>query len=288
MFSVIIPTLNRAKVLPDALRSIDLAARGHVVEVIVVDNGSTDGTKNVVQSFPARNARLTYAAEPVPGVCRAKNKGISVASFDILVFTDDDCRMDADYFSVLARLHAEIGSPAIIGGRVELGDPTDAPITIKTDLLPARYGTDTRQFPGGFIHGCNLTMHRRVLGKVGLWDERFGPAGIFRAAEDTEMIYRAHKHAVPIFYEPDLVVQHYHGRKTAGDVKKLNQSYEFGNGALLVRHADQLLLKHFYWNTRNWVKEFVGGKPFDESLGLSHGDLVKPQIKGAIAYIFAK
>lgn len=285
MFSVIIPTLNRAKVLPNALRSIDKAATRHAVEIIVVDNGSRDETDAVVRAFAATNAEVLYQSEPTPGVCRAKNKGISVATHPILVFTDDDCRMEGDYFDVLARLHDSANQPSIIGGRVELGDPTDAPITIKTDMLPARYGTDDGQFPGGFIHGCNLTMHRNVLETVGFWDERFGPAGIFRAAEDTEMIYRAHKHGVPIFYQPDLVVHHFHGRKTAGDVKKLNQSYQFGNGALLGRHADPLLLKHFYWNTRNWLKEFVGGKLFDESLGLSHGDLVKPQLKGLAAYL---
>lgn len=285
MFSVIIPTLNRSTVLPFALQSIDKAADGHVVEIIVVDNGSSDGTKAAVQNFAAKNAKVVYQSEPVPGVCRAKNKGISVAAYPILVFTDDDCRMEADYFDVLERLHSTMVEPAIIGGRVELGDPTDAPITIKTDMEAARYGTDAQQFPGGFIHGCNLTMHRGVLDKVGLWDERFGPAGIFRAAEDTEMIYRAHKHGVPILYHPDLVVHHFHGRKTADDVKKLNQSYQFGNGALLGRHADALLLKHFYWNARNWLKEFVGGKPFDADLGLSHGELVKPQIRGAIAYL---
>ncbi|RIV88642.1 glycosyltransferase [Aurantiacibacter xanthus] len=172
--------------------------------------------------------------------------GTSLARHDIFIFTDDDCRVDRHYFAVLAQLHSKIGEPAIIGGRVELGDPTDAPITIKTDMAPAKYGVDSTQFPGGFIHGCNLTMHREVLDGIGLWNERFGPAGIFRAAEDTEMIYRANKHGVPIIYHPDLVVHHFHGRKTIEDIKKLNQSYQYGNGALLGRHLDALPLKHFY------------------------------------------
>lgn len=285
MFSVIIPTLNRANVLPNALRSIDEAASGHTVELIVVDNGSSDETQAVVQAFAAMNATVVYQLEPTPGVCRAKNKGISVAAHPILVFTDDDCRMEADYFDVLARLHDSADKASIIGGRVELGDPTDAPITIKTDMDMARFGENPNVSPGGFVHGCNLTMHRKVLDEVGLWDERFGPGAVFRAAEDTEMVYRAHKGGIPILYHPDLIVRHHHGRKTKEDAKKLNRIYQFGNGALLGRYRDPFLFKIFYWYTRNWLKEFVGGKRFNESLGISHGELVKPQVQGFVAYL---
>lgn len=288
MFSVIIPTLNRSAVLPLALQSIDKAASGHIVEIIVVDNGSTDDTKDAVNNFLATNAKVVYQSEPQTGVCRAKNKGISVAAHPILIFTDDDCRMEVDYFDVLDRLHSSMTEPAIIGGRVELGDPTDAPITIKTDLKVSRYGEKANESPGGFVHGCNLTMHRDVLGRVGLWDERFGPGAIFRAAEDTEMVYRAHKGGIPIIYHPDLIIHHYHGRKTKEEAKKLNRIYQFGNGALLGRYRDPFLAKLLYWYARNWIKEFFGGRPFDADLGLSHGELVKPQIKGAIAYLRAR
>ncbi|RIV88641.1 glycosyltransferase [Aurantiacibacter xanthus] len=51
MFSVIIPTLNRAKALSVALQSLDETAAGHTVEIIVVDNGSSDDTQAVVQTF---------------------------------------------------------------------------------------------------------------------------------------------------------------------------------------------------------------------------------------------
>ena len=285
LFSVIIPTLNRANMLTKALGSIDRAAFGHDVEVIVVDNGSNDETKLFVTAYKATNLNIVYESEPEPGVCRAKNKGILRASFDILVFTDDDCQMAADYFTILEKLYAAAEQPSLIGGRVELGDPTDAPITIKTEMKEARYGDDPHESPGGFVHGCNLTMHREVFDQIGCWDERFGPAGVFRAAEDTEIIYRAHKAGISIIYHPDLVMYHYHGRKTSEEIKRLNRSYQFGNGALLALYHDKLLIKLLYWYFINWIKEFGGGKMFDENLCISHGEVVKSQIRGVIRFL---
>lgn len=282
VISVIMPTRNRAPILPAAVTALDAAAKGHDVEIIIIDNGSSDGTAAMVASLATSNAAVVYATEPVAGVCRAKNRGIRLARGDILVFTDDDCRVAPDYFAVLAAHYRHQSGPVVVGGRVELGDPTDAPITIKTEDAFATLGGV--QHPGGFVHGCNLTMTRSVLDRVGMWDERFGPGAPFKAAEETELNYRAHKAGIPVHYLPSLVSQHFHGRKGLSDVKDLNRSYQFGNGALFGKHPDMLLARHLYWNTRNWISEWFGGPIFDRDLGLSHGDLVRGQLAGTAAY----
>ncbi|MFN7110022.1 MAG: glycosyltransferase family 2 protein [Brevundimonas sp.] len=282
MISVILPTRNRAHILPAAIGALDDAAFGHSVEVLVVDNGSTDATKKIVTSLAPKNIALLYLVEPIAGVCRAKNRGIRTAVGDLLVFTDDDCQVSLGYFNDLVAHYSDSTVPMILGGRVELGDPTDAAITIKTDDEPAQLGED--QHPGGFIHGCNLTMSRSVLDKIGLWDEDFGPGARFIAAEETELNYRAHKAGIPVHYVPDMVTRHFHGRKTLDDVKRLNWQYQVGNGALLAKHADRTLLKHLYWYARNWAKEFVGGPLFDKTLNLSHRELVLGQIVGSARY----
>lgn len=282
MISVILPTRNRAKILPFALAALDKAAAGYEVEVIVIDNGSTDETKEVVQSTSCTNIRLCYVLEPIAGVCRAKNRGINASKGDILVFTDDDCQVAPDYFRALMRHYSEGTGAFIRGGRVELGDPNDAPITIKTDKEAAILGGN--QHPGGFVHGCNLTMSRRVTEIIGMWDERFGPGAVFKAAEETELNYRAHKAGIPVYYVPDLISYHFHGRKDLAAVKALNWTYQIGNGALYGKHADMLLTKHLYWNGRNWVMEWFGGRLFDPVLKLSHGELFLGQLAGAFSY----
>lgn len=282
MISVIMPTRNRASILTAAVSALDVAARGHEVEVLIVDNGSTDDTAQVIQTLAPDNLALTGLHEPVAGVCRAKNLGVRHARGNILVFTDDDCRVEPDYFNDLAAHYGRDSGPVIRGGRVELGDPTDAAITIKVDDQPATLGND--QHPGGFVHGCNLTMSRAVLDTIGMWDERFGPGAQFVAAEETELNYRAHKAGIPVHYVPDMVTRHYHGRKSLADVKKLNWQYQRGNGAVLGKHTDALLVKHLYWYARNWLGELRGGPLFNAELQLSNREPVLGQLSGAASY----
>lgn len=286
--SVVLCTRDRASRLPRIVRSIFRAARSvldYNVELLVVDNASTDETQNVLLSLAAEsNIPLRVVDAPEVGVCRAKNRGIRAASGDVVVFTDDDCEWADDYLVALLRYFASGSDPVVRGGRVALGDSDDMPFTIKElDHMEVYDGT---RHPGGFIHGCNLAVSRSVFEIVGLFDERFGPGAEFRAAEDTDFVYRAYKKNLPVIYAPDMVVYHFHGRKSRNDVFRLNKSYQFGNGALHLKHglADRLLARNLYWNMRGYAKEFMGGGKFDEVLGLSHREIVIPQLAGMWSY----
>ena len=87
MFSVIIPSYNRAHILPRAIDSV-LTQSFQDFEIIVVDDGSIDDTKNVVLSI--NDARVKYAYQENRGVCVARNYGISVAKGDYLAFLDSE------------------------------------------------------------------------------------------------------------------------------------------------------------------------------------------------------
>ena len=88
---VIIPAFNEADYLPSTLEAIQRASehlRGRAdvdVEVIVVDNNSTDETAAIAEAMGA-----TVVGEPVQGIGRARNRGASVAEGDVLVFVDAD------------------------------------------------------------------------------------------------------------------------------------------------------------------------------------------------------
>lgn len=290
--SIILCTFDRKDKLPKVVRSIYSAARrtlGADIELIIVDNGSTDRSLEVAHSL-AIDAPISVQvlSEIAKGLCRAKNRGIKAATGQVLVFTDDDCEWAPDYLEVLLRSYRDDnGGAAIKGGRVELGDPSDLPFTIKTERRMEVY--DGSRHPGGFLHGCNLAVPRAVFETIGLFDENFGPGAPFRAAEDTEFVYRAFKAGVPIQYIPDLVIYHHHGRKTISDIANLNWSYQIGNGALHAKHglADRLLLRASYYNARNVLFEVAGGQKFDPQLGISHRQLVVPQMLGIWLYLFA-
>ncbi len=109
----------------------------------------------------------------------------------------------------------------IIGGRVELGDATDIRFTIKVSRVGERLEGVTH--PGSFVLGCNMIVPRSVLDELGPFDERFIAGARYRSGEDTDMLYRAHRRGIPVEYVPDMVVHHFHGRKTEQALKQLGQ-----------------------------------------------------------------
>ncbi len=234
--SLLVCTRDRGVSLDRTLASITRAAAGvGTIEVIVVDNGSSDDTPLRLatwrsgQSFP-----VTVVDEPRPGLARARNAGLSRARGDIVAMTDDDCVLDAGYFAMLVARFALNPSPVVIGGRILLGDPDDLPVTIKLEDYAT--AASRHRFPNGFVMGANLAFTRDVVDRIGLFDERFGAGGQFRAAEDTDFVFRALGHDIPVRYDPHFVVAHHHGRRSVETLRQLLAGYAFGDGALYAKH----------------------------------------------------
>ena len=287
--SVIICTRNRAHALRESLDSVRIAAGDGApsVELVVVDNGSTDSTYATVETWakdlpPELPVRLVR--EPRAGLSIARNTGVANARGDIILFTDDDCRLESDYLKRLGEVYATQSGAVIIGGRVELGDPQDLPMTIKTDRTPAMFdGVDV----GSFVIGSNLTLNRTAWTIVGLMDERFGAGGDFKASEETDYLHRAHLAGIPILYRPELCIYHFHGRRTVPEVKKLWRNYSIGNGALYAKYFGTPLVRQFRWNCKNAVKELFGAVKLEPSMGLTYRAMAIGNIDGMLRYWWA-
>ena len=116
MLSVVIPTRNRAEFLATALESIaDQNLSPDQFEVLVIDNGSTDRTKDVVDEMQSRlaNLRCIYAAEP--GLHVGRHRGLKEAAGDVLVYADDDIRAMPRWLSTLADIFSD-PAVAMAGG----------------------------------------------------------------------------------------------------------------------------------------------------------------------------
>src|SRR5580698_3195516 len=100
LISVIVPTRNRLAQLERCLAAIGAAAKPSCeFDLLVVDNGSTDQTKSVIQKFAlSASIRVKYVACPKPGASAARNAGIAASTGDWLVFVDDDCYVERQYF----------------------------------------------------------------------------------------------------------------------------------------------------------------------------------------------
>ena len=285
--SLIVCTRNRAESLPACLNSIEQAAvanRAVEVELLIVNNGSTDATAAVLQAWQkSTSVRCRVLLAEQRGLSHARNCGLEHATGKIIAFTDDDCTVARDYLTQVERAYAADAGPALRGGRVELGDPRDLPFTIKTDLAPQRFAGG---HPGGFIHGCNLTMSRSALELVGRFDTRLGAGQPIGAAEDSDFVYRAHRSGVMVLYDPSIVVFHHHGRRDFAEVKLLQDVYNLGNGALYAKHGlrDWKLLLRICRDIRSGLWEYFGGPLADKEFGLSHRKNLRGNLRGAMRF----
>jgi glycosyltransferase involved in cell wall biosynthesis len=236
--AVVICTRNRASQLPGALAALSeaiAAASSLPIEVVVVDNGSNDGTGDVIDAWlPRLGPAARKIVELRPGLAAARNAGVRASHHSIIAMTDDDCHPARDWLGVLAQRFAADAMPSIRGGRVDLGDPRDLKVTIRTGDLPECY--DPAKNINGFAIGANLAFHRAVFDRLGGFDERFGAGARYRAAEETDFIFRGAAAGIPLFYDPGLRVLHFHGRRSHSELGQLMRGYCFSEGAFVAKH----------------------------------------------------
>lgn len=250
LISLVICTRNRAPSLRVCLESLRGINAPCAWEAIVVDNGSTDSTRQVIEEFASVSQfPVRYVLEPRPGLSRARNRGVAVASGDPIVFTDDDCYPASDFLAAVASIFAD-ENVDYFGGRVLLHDPDDFPVTIKTsthrEMAP----------PGSFVaagllHGANMGFRRRVFDELGGFNESLGAGSAVACGEDIEYAARASAHGFLGGYFPEPVVSHCHGRKR-DDALELMRGYDVGRGAYYAA----MILGTNCWRTylREWVQ----------------------------------
>jgi glycosyltransferase involved in cell wall biosynthesis len=245
--SVVICTYNRASRLAETLEHFQKLTipAGVTWELVVVNNRSSDNTDEVISAVAAHTTLpIRKAYEPLPGLGAARNRGIAESTGSIIAFTDDDIFPAIDWLVVLAAEFAKDTTLAGIGGRVELHNPLDLPVTIRT-------GRERFQMVGtwnllGGIPGCNMAFRREAVDRVGGFDPDFGAGAPLVSAEDIEFIFRCIRANLKLVYCPDLLVTHDHGRRTQAQVDALMKSYLVGRGAMYAKHIlklDLLMIK---------------------------------------------
>lgn len=196
--SIIVCTYQRAESLRDtlcALRQLHVPP-GHDLEVIVVDNNSSDHTRAVVEACQAEWPALRYEFEPAQGLSHARNHGIRAARGEVLLFTDDDVLPATDWLEQTLAGLERYQADACGGYIAPIWE--DSPPTWLTErfygFLAVRtdreddYPIDS---PSLAPFGANMAFRRQVFDKVGLFDTERGRKGkVLASGEDGEMFER--------------------------------------------------------------------------------------------------
>lgn len=134
LVSLIVPAFNRATLLAELLQSV-VALEHRPVEVVIVDDGSTDDTPALVEAFFAHEAcgpGITHTYERLPGRCGApvaRNKGVALARGEAVMFVDsDDIFASGGVGALVRRLEADTGLEYVYGKvAITNGDPPPPP-----------------------------------------------------------------------------------------------------------------------------------------------------------------
>lgn len=270
--SIAVCTRNRDRAIINSLQSIADAIKNTPsvsCELVVIDNGSTDSTSAIVKDWSLSSAidvQLYYEARP--GLSAARNCALTKLKGELFIFTDDDCLMDRDFINAALRYFTLDDTPALRGGRVELGDPGDWPVSISNGKSVVRWhkskriGDYTRL--NGCLMGANLMMSAKVYEKLGKFDERMGAGKEIPSAEDTDYVFRAYLADFVVEYVPECLVHHFHGRREKQQVQKLMSGYGQGVGALYAKYIFSFpyFCRQGYRDFRHTIKGLILGKQY--------------------------
>lgn len=214
MISVVVCTYNRAEILGRMLESF--FAQGGLAscnyELIVVDNNSSDDTREVAKRFETCDG-FCYVFEGRQGLSVARNRGVGEAGGEIVAFLDDDVIVDDNWLVNLQKCFDETGADAA-GGRSYLILEQDPPDwlegNLRLSLSEVDLGPERKAVAGGRgLYGLNMAFRKTRLEEVGKFDEGLGRRGkALLAGEETLVFKRIAEGGGTIVYEPDAVVGH--------------------------------------------------------------------------------
>jgi glycosyltransferase involved in cell wall biosynthesis len=215
MFSIIIPTYNRQDALKLTLQGyLNQTCATLIDELIVVDDGSTDGTRSVIETFDQDLPfDLDYLYQDNMGPAEARNKGMHLASGDLLLITGDDIVPHQDMIKehfVRHKMGGFAKNLSVLGKTVWPPDMRVTPFMRHINEMGLQFGysiiPDANDVPFNFFYTSNISLHREFLLEGELFDTNFPHA----AWEDIELAYRLKERGLKIVYNENALGYHHH------------------------------------------------------------------------------
>lgn len=227
--SVVVPAYNAQPTIRHTIQSLVSQTYPGEYEIIVVDDGSTDRTSEIVRSF----SEVKYIRQPNAGPAAARNRGAADSKGEVILFTDSDCAAHKDW---IERIVGGFSSDEIaaVCGSYGIANPENILAGCIHDEIIFRHRRIMSCYPQAF-GSYNVGIRRSVFWRVGGFDESYRRA----SGEDNDLSYKILKTGGRIFFAKNALVDHYH---TTQLEKYLREQFSHGFWRVRIywRHPDMV------------------------------------------------
>lgn len=213
--TAIICTRNRERFLAKCLDSIlrqSLPREDYTI--LVIDNGSTDGTADILREYEAEQG-VRWLQEPVVGLSRARNTALKNVQTDYLGYIDDDAVAESGWMETALDCFRNVHPrPVWVGGTIHLEWETKPMPWINEELtqpLGRLYWGDTPRFLSSTerLGGGNSFFSRSFLASIGGFNEQLGRKDVLLSGEETELRQRIEAKGCAVYYHPQVAIRHF-------------------------------------------------------------------------------
>lgn len=261
MFSVVIPLFNKQESIKLTLASV-LSQRYKDFELLVINDGSTDNSRQVVASVANTDSRIRIVDKPNGGVSSARNRGIKEAAYEYIAFIDGDDLWNQDFLTTIASLIQHYPAAEVYGTGYSCNSSAD---TVMFTLGVEKEGVVDNYFTlvykGPVMHASSVCITKKAFDKVGLFSEnithgedynmwdRLGMNCTIALSPEAMASYRVdtENRAMDIMPAPEkLWIYHVDGKGLKGDAKRYYK-----------RYARRYVWKYLTAGKLNWALKLI-------------------------------
>jgi len=208
--SIVVCTYNRSEWLAGCLYSLESQSENVPIEIIVVDNNSSDSTASVVLEFIKRSPKIKYIFEGRQGLSYARNRGFLEAAGEYVAYIDDDARACPGWIKEIFTFFEKYPDATGVGGQHSAFSPAPIPKWFPKEYGSRSLGQETRLLKEKeWISGTNMVFRKSSLIEVGGFDPAIGMAGDkVSYGEETKLTLRMMERGMKIYYCAEMQVEH--------------------------------------------------------------------------------